>query len=144
MFEEQEDRILARLREKLGGAVLVDTLRELERVPENAQRAPAAWVVYNGFRPGAEVPLSMPGVQQLIFEWIIVVVARSARGNGETDEARDMAAAIGLKVIKALLGFDMGGGKRLRLAEAGGPEYSAGYCELPLAFSCAVTVKGDL
>jgi len=144
MFDEQETKILARLQAKLGGAVTVDTLRELERVPENVNKAPAAWLVYNGFRPGVEIPNASPGVQQLVHEWIVVVVARSARGNGDSNDARDMAASIALKVIQALLGFDVGGGKRLRLAETGGPEYDAGYCELPLAFSCAMTVKGDL
>jgi hypothetical protein len=35
-----------------------------------------------------------------------------------------------------------GGGKYLRLSEAPGPEYDAGYCHLPLAFSNAATFKG--
>jgi hypothetical protein len=141
MYADIEAKIITRLRDKLGGAVTVEPLREVERVPELRQRAPAAWVIYDGYRPGESMP-SIPGVQQIVMEWFVVVAAKSARGNGEVDDARDMAGELSTKVVEALLGYDVGGGKRLRLAEAPGPEYDAGYCHLPLAFTCAATFKG--
>lgn len=143
MYGTQEQRIIERLRSALGSAVHVDALRELERVPQLRQRAPAVWVIYDGYRPGADIA-NVPHVQQVVQEWFIVVAARSARGNGEVDDARDQAATICEQVIEALLGFDLGSGKRLRLAEAPGPEYDSGYCHVPLAFTCAATFKGTL
>lgn len=143
MFADIEEKIISRLRERLGGAVTVEPLREAERVPDLRQKAPAAWVIYDGYRLGDSVP-SVPGLQQIVMEWFVVVAARSARGNGDVDEARDMAGELASKVIEALLGYDLGSGKRLRLAEAPGPEYDAGYCHLPLAFTCAATFKGTL
>lgn len=144
MFEAIETKIITRLRERLGGAVHVGPERELSRVPDLRQRAPAAWVIYDGYGPGAEIPGAMPGVQQIVMDWYIVLVGQSARGNGDQDAARDQAAGLASKVLEALLGFDVGGGKRLRLAEAPGPEYDAGYCHLPLKFTCAATFKGSL
>lgn len=143
MYADIESKILTRLRAKLGGAVTIEPLREVERVPELRQRAPAAWVIYDGYRPGESIP-NHPHVQQIVMDWFVVVAAKSARGNGEVDDARDMAADLANKVIEALIGYDIGGGKRLRLAEAPGPEYDAGYCHLPLAFTCAATFKGAL
>lgn len=143
MFSDLEAKIIARLRDKLGGAVTVEPLREIERVPELRQKAPAAWVIYDGYRLG-DSNINVPGVQQIIMEWFVVVAAKSARGNGDTDGARDMAGELAANVIDALLGYDLGGGKRLRLADAPGPEYDAGYCHLPLAFTCAATFKGTL
>lgn len=143
MFADIESKIINRLRDKLGGAVTVEPLREIERVPELRQKAPAAWVIYDGYRHGDSIP-NVPAVQQIVLEWFVVVAAKSARGNGDVDGARDIAGELAAKVIDALLGFDVGAGKRLRLADAPGPEYDAGYCHLPLAFTCAATFKGAL
>ena len=142
MFADIEQKILERLREKLGGAITVEPLREIERVPELRQRAPAAWVIYDGIRLG-DAPANIPHVQQVILDFYVVVAAKSARGNGEGNDARDEAGILSQGVVEALLGFHVGGGKHLRLNESPGPEYDAGYCHLPLAFSCAATFKGQ-
>ena len=93
-------------------------------------------------RPGAEIGDPRFQGQQIILDWYVVVAAKSARGNGNGNDARDQAGALAQQVVEALLGFNMGGGKYLRLGEAPGPEYDAGYCFLPLAFSCAATFRG--
>lgn len=142
MFAEQEQRIIERLRERLGPEVTVEPLRELERVPELRQKAPAAWVIYDGIRPVQVSGDPRAMVQQVALDWYVVIAAKSSRGNGGGNDARDQAGAMALQAIEALIGFDMGGGKFLRLSEAPGPEYDAGYCHLPLAFSCAATFKG--
>jgi hypothetical protein len=64
-------------------------------------------------------------------------------GAGESNVARDQAGAIAEQVLSALLGYHLGGGRYLRLADSPGPEYDAGYCHLPLAFSNAATFKGQ-
>ncbi len=140
MFAEIEQKIVDRLRERLGPTVTVEPQRELERVPQLRQKAPAAFVVYDGYSPGESIE-NVPSVQQIVLEWWVVVAARSARGAGESNDARDEAGALATLVAESLLGFHVGGGKYLRLSAAPGPEYDAGYCHIPLAFTCAVTMK---
>jgi len=140
MFATTEQIIIDRLQERMPG-VTIAPLRELERVPELRQRAPAVWVIYDGYTVGQTIA---PGaVQQVTQQWYVVIAAKSARGAGESNAARDQAGELAEQVLGALLGFHLGGGRYLRLAEAPGPEYDAGYCHLPLAFSNAATFKGQ-
>ena len=139
MFAAQEQKIIDRLKERLGDAIHVGAMRELERVPEMRQRAPAVWVIYDGYRVGDN---NGPAVQLVIQNWFVVVATKSARGNGDESAARDEAGELCQRVIEALLGYHIGQGKYLRLNEAPGPEYDAGYCHVPLAFSCAATFVG--
>ena len=104
------------------------------------QRAPAVWVIYDGYTAGASIP-NQPTIHQIVQEWAIVIQTRSARGNGSTDAARDEASDLCDTVIGALLGYSLGAGKPLHLREAAGPEYDAGYCFVPLAFSSAATFR---
>lgn len=141
MFAANESAIIARLQAVLGPTVHVGALRDLERVKELRQKAPACWVIYDGYNPGEYVP---PGtIQQVVQDWFVVVATRSARGNGEVDDARDQNSALCDQVLGALLGYHLGGGKYLRLAPAPGPEYDAGYVHTPLAFQSSATFKGQ-
>jgi len=142
MFAEIEQAILTRLRAKLGPRITVEPLRELERVPSLRQRSPAAFVIYDGYQPGERIA-TVPGVQQVVLQWYVVVAARSALGGGESNVARDEAGELSRLVAKALLGFSVGPGQYLRMAAASGAEYDAGYCHIPLAFTCAVTLTGE-
>lgn len=141
MFADTEQKIIDRLRERLPADVHVAALRELERVPELRQKAPAVWVIYDGFRLGDKLTPT-GAVQQILQDWFVVVAAKSARGNGDVNAARDQAATLCETVLAALLGFHLGGGKYLQLGEAPGPEYDGGYAHVPLAFSNAATFKG--
>ena len=141
MFADVEQVIIDRLREKMPG-VTVEPLRELERVPELRQKAPAVFVIYDGYTVGANSP-NVPAVQQIVQEWFVVCAAKSARGNGGSNAARDQASDLAGQVLAALLGFHLGGGRYLRLSDAPGPEYDAGYAHVPLAFSNAATFKGQ-
>jgi hypothetical protein len=110
-------------------------------VKELRQKAPAVWVIYDGHRVGDTVR-NVPNIAQIVQDWFVVVTTRSARGAGKVEQARDEADALCDGVIQALLGFHLGGGKYLRVEEAPGPEYDAGYCMVPLAFSNAATFIG--
>lgn len=141
MWHEQEQQILDRLKAKLPPEVHIGTLTELEQVEENRQKAPAAWVIYDGYTVGPYVP---PGSTQLVNQaWFVVLTAKSAKGKGDNAGARDACGALALASLQALLGMHLGGGKYLHLSEAPGPEYDAGYCYLPLAFTNAATFKGQ-
>jgi len=141
MFADAEQKIVDRLTAKVPAGVYVGTLRELEKVPEMRQKAPACWVIYDGFGVGEVIP---PGtVQRINMQWYVVVAAKSAKGNGQTSTARDEASALCTTVLQALLGFHLGEGRYLRLSDAPGPEYDGGYCHVPLAFSNPATFKGQ-
>lgn len=140
MFADNEAAIINRLRERLPADVHIGPLRELEGVRELRQKAPACWVIYDGYSLGDST--ANGAIQQVKQDWYVVVATKSARGNGAVDEARDLADALCDQVLSALLGYHLGGGKYLRLADAPGPEYDAGYCHVPLAFNCAATFKG--
>ncbi len=140
MFSDSEQLIIDRLRDKLLD-VTVEPLRELERVPELRQKAPAVFVIYDGYSVGEAI--SNGSVQRITQDWYIVIAAKSAKGSGAVNAARDQAAELCEKVLEALLGFHLGNGRYLRLSDAPGPEYDGGYCHVPLAFSCAATFKGQ-
>lgn len=141
MWATNEQAIITRLRSRLAADVHVGPSRDLEASRELRQKAPAVWVVYDGYRPG-DSNTNVPHVQQIVQEWWVVVTTKSARGNGAVDEARDAACALCDQVLDALLGFHVGGGKYLHLSDAPGPEYDAGYCIVPLSFTCAATFRG--
>lgn len=142
MFGEIEQKIIERLKQRLPEDVHVAPLRELERVPELRQKAPAVWVIHDGYTAGERLP-NLPHVQQIRQEWFVVVAAKSAKRNGDQGDARDQASELCEIVLGALLGFHLGSGKYLQLADAPGPEYDAGYCHVPLAFTNAATFKGQ-
>lgn len=146
-FAEVEQAIIDRLIAKLPAGTTVAAVRELERVPELRQKTPAVWVIFDGYSVGESIGPT-GNIQRVTMEWYVVAAARSARGNGDTDAARDAASALCEQVLVALLGYDVGqpsgqGGKFLRLSDAPGPEYDGGYCHVPLAFTNPATFKGQ-
>lgn len=141
MFHQTEQTVIERLRATLPDGVTVEPIRELERVPELRQKAPAVFVIYDGYSVGEA--LANGAVQRITQEWYVVIAAKSAKGNGGSNDARDAASVLAGQVLTSLLGFHLGDGKYLRLTDAPGPEYDAGYCHIPLAFSNSATFKGQ-
>lgn len=141
MFHDIEQKIVERLKAVLPAEVHVATETDIQAVEELRKLAPACWVIYDGFSVGERI--ANGAVQSVSQEWQIVVAAQSAKGRGNAAAARDEAGELALQVLQALLGFHIGGGKYLHLADAPGPIYSAGYCHLPLAFTNAATFKGQ-
>jgi hypothetical protein len=148
MFAEIEARIVARLREAMPAEVHVGTLAELEDVKDMRQRAPAAWVIYDGFG----IAQRQPGTGRIVAvrqDWFVVLAAKSAKGAGATDNARAAASELSALAFTALIGLDLGAdpaapsGRYLQAEDAPGPEYDAGYCHVPLAFSNAATFKAS-
>jgi hypothetical protein len=142
MFASIEQAIVARLQAKLPDGVLATSLAELARVPELRQKAPAVFVVFEGYTQAA-TNTNVPHIQQIEMSWAVVVAAKNAAGNGDPQSAKEDASEIAGHVLTALLGFDTGGGRRLVLSQAPGPEYDGGFCYLPIGFSCRATFKGD-
>jgi phage gp37-like protein len=142
MFAVVEAQIIARLVERVPAGTFVGTLDDLERVPELRQKAPAVWVIYDGYSI-AERLTAAAGVVLIRQDWYVVVASKSARGAGATETAKTASSELAQTVIEALLGFNLGGGKYLQMEQAPGPEYDGGYCHVPLAFSSAATFKAQ-
>lgn len=141
MFADLEQKIADRLRSVLPTEVHVATESQVANVEQLKQKAPAAWIIYNGFGVGPKVGNGT--VQQVTQEWLVVIATSSAKGRGDATVARDEAGAIAKQTLSALLGFHLGDGKFLHLADAPGPTYDAGSCLLQLAFANAATFKGQ-
>lgn len=142
MYADIEQKIIDRLTEKMGPEVHVGPMRDQQLTQQFQHKAPAVWVIYDGYTVASTIE-NAPQIAQLVQSWIVVISAKSARGNGGEQEARDIADGMSRKVLGALLGFHLGSGKYLRVSDAPGPEYAAGYCDLPLLFTNASTFRGD-
>jgi len=141
MFSDMEAAIVARLQAKIAD-VPTYTEDDISRVPELRQKAPAIVVVYNGYEVAAEQAGNYKAAK-LRQEWLIVATSKSATARGGTGEAKGAAGDLSDRIIRALLGFTPRPGAYLRLSDAPGPEYDAGYCYLPLSFFVEATVKAD-
>lgn len=140
MFEAIEQAIVSRLQSKLGQGVGVHTEHDIARVPELRQRAPAVFVIYDGY---SVVEDGANGrVAQIEQQWLVVCAALRATGRGDPIDARNDAGAIAGDVLAALLGYHLGGGRYIHIADAPGPEYEGGFCYLPLAFTIRATFRG--
>jgi hypothetical protein len=143
MYGPIETRILERLRDTLPEGVSVQTVEALEEIPQLRQKAPTVVLVYQGY-----IALDKAGqggmVQLVRQQWLAVCVTRSSMGKGAGDQARMAASDLAEDVTRSLLGYQLGGGRFLRLADAPGPEYDAGFVYLPLSFTNAATFKGLL
>jgi phage gp37-like protein len=140
MFQEVESAIIERLRATLPASTQVTTFAELSRVPEYRNKAPAVFVVYDGFAP-ADSPANVPTLQQIELRFTVVVTTKSAAGNGGGTAARDESGDIAKTVIEALIGLRVDGGRYLRLSTAPGAEYDAGYSYTPIGFVCLKSFK---
>lgn len=141
MFEDIEEAIVERLKAKLSADITVTTFAELARVPEYRNKAPAVFVVYEGFAPGATPGPAVPSIQSIDLRFTVVVTTKDARGNGMGTAARNEGGRLAKQVIESLIGFNVGGGKYLRLSPAPGAEYDAGYSYTPIGFTCSRTFK---
>lgn len=142
MFEVIEQKIVERLKAKMPAEVHVATEQEVATIGGLRNKAPAVWVIYDGYSLGDKITTGV--VQQVRLEWLVLVTTKSAKGSGSSQAARNEAGEIAQQVLSALLGFDTtGSGKYLHLADAPGPTYDPGYCRLPLAFFCSATLKGQ-
>lgn len=140
MFEAIEQAIVERLQARLSPGTGVHTEHDVARVPDLRHKAPAVFVIFNGYSVlGSEANGRVVQIEQ---EWVVVCSALRASGRGDPMDARNRAGAIAADVLAALLGYHLGCGRYVRLADAPGPEYEGGFCYMPLAFTVRATFKG--
>lgn len=140
MFKDVEEKIVQRLKDKLPTGMHVTTFAELAQIPEYRNKAPAVFVVYDGFAP-ADSPPNVPTIQQIQLRFVVVVTTKSATGAGKGTAARDESGPLCEAVVESLIGLQVGNGRYLRLSQAGGAEYDAGYSYTPIGFTCLRSFK---
>ncbi len=110
------------------------------------QFAPAAYVLYGGYKIASDGPRGRVGSAVLIDQkWIVAIVARNAEGVLEGDKVKVDAGDLIYKAYKALngvkLGTDYGD---MKLVNAGQPpKYYPGVGVFPIGFECRFKIKGD-
>lgn len=142
MFVAIQQKIVDRLTARFPDSIKVASLADLSRVPELRNKAPAVFVVYEGYEVASAIP-NAPHIQQVTQSWVVLCVAKNAKGGGENSAAQEDVGYMSETVLEALPGFTVAPGVRLTLSGAPGPEYDAGFCYLPIGFSCRSTFKGD-
>ena len=120
--------------------VKVLTAADLEGVNENMQFTPAVHLVSLGYNVAQN---TNDGTEARITqEWLAVVATRSQSGLRAGDAARAEAGVIAAQVCAALMGYKPSlASKPMRLANAPGAKYSAGFQYLPLAFEIELTLQ---
>lgn len=144
-----EAALVERLQERLqeaGHVLHVYSAGEYAQVEEQSQVHPAAAVIYNGYEVGDEVG---QGIQQAVeFEFLVVLVTRSAADFAHGGGARDDVSPIFDALLAAVLGWrppitGPGFPSPFRLAPAPGAAVSEqGFAYWPVAFTIRRTYRG--
>lgn len=112
-------------------------------LPELSMLTPSLAVIYNGYTP--EQTSHEGSVQNVGFNFLVVVNVRNARNPGTGAGVRDDASPVFDAVMDALLGWrPIPKFRPLRLAPAPGAALSdAGFGYFPLSFSTVGTYRGQ-
>lgn len=129
-----EQPIIERLREHVPGLREVKSIMDVGAATAHSQVTPAAHVVYDGDRLQDTAGRGQSAMTSQ--RWIVIVLARSARGAASGAGARDLAGPLMIDVISALSGFTPTSFHRpLERVNAPRPSYHPGGLGLfPLAF----------
>lgn len=124
----------------------VYTAAELSQVEEQSQVCPHWCVVYNGYEPvdSEMVAASQGAIQQVRFNWLVVLGIRNAKGTATHQGAREDAAPLLDEALAALMGFRPATGySPLVLEPAPGAGFTdKGFAYYPLAFTTGRTYRG--
>lgn len=133
--------IAARLQDRVN-VKRIYTAAEIAQTEEQSQLTPNLALMYNGYRTGEQLGLGQ--IQELTFEFLVIVTVRNAYNTATHDGARDEASPLIDAVMAALLGYrPVQGMGTLRLADAPAAAFSeAGFGYYPVAFEISRTYRG--
>lgn len=126
-----------------GKVLAVYSQVEYTNVAEQAMLTPSLAVIFAGYSPGSAMP-GNSAIQQVVFNWLVVVNVRNARSPQSGQGVRDDASPLWDAVMEACLGFRMTP-KHAPLKLEGAPGAAitdAGFGYYPLAFSTTSTYRG--
>lgn len=139
-FLSLEGLIRDRLQERVTGLRKVYSVDDLQGAQEQAQRTPAAHILYTGATPVQE--RGDRAAVQVEQTWTLIVAVRYVR---DTSGARSDAGGILQSVLEALQGWRPSDEHSpLSMTRAPlRPDYGGGFAYFPVAFSTRVTIKAQ-
>ena len=140
-FLSAEPLLIDRLTAELGTeAETVGSITDMQEVEEQAQRTPAVYVIFDGYRPGEAIPSGT--AQKLIQQWLVVAAVRNVAAVHTGAEVREDAGALIAKIIPALQGHRLSPDHSLlRMASAPSAVHRDGFSYIPTAWETTVVTK---
>ena len=147
LFHEVEDAIITRLNAKFAGMNPLPKVKhgsDLANIKDKSQGDVTVFVAYNGISEVEEAAPTVRHIGTITQEYMIVVVARSAKDNDSKFGTRELADPILEKVILALMGWrPIAATEQLRLASSLEPVYQNGFGYFSLSFNHRKKVNGE-
>lgn len=139
-FLAVEDLIRQRLAERVPGIRKIYSVDDLQGAQEQAQRTPAAHILYSGATPAQErKDQAAVNIEQT---WTVVIAVRHIR---DTSGARSEAGEIIQATLEALQGWrpsEQHSPMSMTRAPLR-PDYGNGYAYFPVAFTTRITINAQ-
>lgn len=147
LFYEVEDAIIARLEAKFATLNPLPKVKhgsDLANIKDKSQGDLTVFVAYNGISEVKEASETVRCIGTVTNEYMIVVVARSAKDNDSRFGTRELADPVLEKVIAALMGWQpLAKTEQLRLDGSLEPVYQNGFGYFTLVFTHRKSVRGE-
>lgn len=147
LFYQVEDAIIARLEAKFATLNPLPKVKhgsDLANIKDKSQGDLTVFVAYNGISEVKEASETVRCIGTVTNEYMIVVVARSAKDNDSRFGTRELADPVLEKVIAALMGWQpLAKTEQLRLDGSLEPVYQNGFGYFTLVFTHRKSVRGE-
>lgn len=147
-FKQIENLIAERLEQKLADMSPKPKIckgQDILQIRDRSQGELSIFVSYTGLASVNEEQ-NAPHIAALTREYVVWVVARSAKGHANAEGTKDIAESVIERVMEALMGLRLAKGLMpLRLVNNGlGPAYSDAFGYYPVAFHHSTIIRGSL
>lgn len=148
MFLDMEQAIVDRLTTKFASLTpkpVIKRAADLDQLRDRSQGDLQVFVLYNGMVEIETLNVNAPQIGTLTNEYIVWIVARSAKDHGEQSGTRQLADPVLLATIEALMGARLVPNMRpLHITSSTlSPAYADGFGFFPLTFHHRVNLRGD-
>lgn len=147
-FKHIENLIAERLEQKLADMSPRPKIykgQDILQIRDRSQGELSVFVTHTGLASVNEKPGS-PQVAEITREYVVWIVARSAKGHASSEGTKEIAGIAEDRVIEALIGLRLAKGLQpLRLVNNGlGHAYSDAFGYFPVAFHHSTVISGSL
>lgn len=147
LFYEVEDAIIARLEAKFSGLNPLPKVKhgsDLANIKDKSQGDLTVFVAYNGFESVKEAADTVRHIGTITNQFMVVVVARSAKDNDSRFGVRELADPVLEKIIAALMGWrPLPKTEQLRIDSSLEPVYQNGFGYFTLVFNHRKEIRGE-
>lgn len=147
LFYQVEDAIIARLEAKFSGLSPLPKVKhgsDLANIKDKSQGDLTVFVAYNGFEGVKEASDTVRHIGTITNQFMVVVVARSAKDNDSRFGVRELADPVLEKIISALMGWrPLPKTEQLRIDSSLEPVYQNGFGYFTLVFNHRKEIRGE-